>query len=390
MTGFVDFDGKISTYLLGSSSLRSFDQKIDNVLGYALRSPLSLRLREIIALLLVVVVCLTLLLPSMVSALATSGSTHDPIVINGDDQFTLADGVIAGSGTRNDPYIIGGWIINDTITSTAIRVENTDAYFVVRDVTVHCSFHCLTGVLLRNLENGVVTQSIVLKGSSFGLKQPEPGINEAGVAVYNSDRVMISQSLIGADGAGVDLNMSSRIRVLDNQLSGSIMLRGQWLENIAITGNTGDGESGMLLSDMNNVLVARNIASAHDPFSIGKCTDTIVTGNTAMAYNDGIVVYQCEDVLLSHNTVTPRDPTLPGSDTGITLMQSTGIVVRANNVTNNLVGIALRFDATGNVITRNLISHNQCGIETDASTIGQNSFRHNVFVANVQDYCTVP
>lgn len=351
---------------------------------------MSLRFREIATLLLVAAASLSLVPLQMVSGVATLGSTHDPIVISGNDQFTAANGVIAGSGARNDPYIIAGWIINDTTTSTAIRVENTDAYFVVREVTIHCSFHCLTGVLFRNLENGIVTQSIVLKGASWGLQQSIPGINEAGVAVYNSDHVKISQCEIGADGAGVDLNMANTIKVLDNKLSGSIMLRGQWLENVAIIGNSGDGESGMELSDMSNILVSGNSVSAHDPFSIGKCTDTIVTGNKAKPINDGIFVYQCEDVLASRNTVTQSPPALTGSDTAITVMQSTGILVRANNVTGNRIGIALKVDATGNTISRNLISHHQCGIETDASTTGQNSFRHNVFVANVQDYCTVP
>jgi hypothetical protein len=35
-------------------------------------------------------------------------TSHDPIYINGNSGFTAANGVVAGSGTAGDPYIIEG------------------------------------------------------------------------------------------------------------------------------------------------------------------------------------------------------------------------------------------------------------------------------------------
>ena len=39
-------------------------------------------------------------------------SAHAPICIEGDEDFTSANGVTSGVGTAEDPYVIEGWIIN--------------------------------------------------------------------------------------------------------------------------------------------------------------------------------------------------------------------------------------------------------------------------------------
>ena len=55
-----------------------------------------------------------------------------PIYINGNENFTEENGVVGGNGTKENPYIIEGWEINASITD-GIRIENTTAYFVIRN-----------------------------------------------------------------------------------------------------------------------------------------------------------------------------------------------------------------------------------------------------------------
>jgi len=43
-----------------------------------------------------------------VSAAPDGLTSHDPIYIEGNAGFTAANGVVAGSGTAGDPYIIEG------------------------------------------------------------------------------------------------------------------------------------------------------------------------------------------------------------------------------------------------------------------------------------------
>lgn len=69
-------------------------------------------------------------------------TTHKPIFIMGNKDFTAENGVIAGSGTRDDPYIIANWVImaNGTapygMGTVGIFIANTTKCFVIRNVTI--------------------------------------------------------------------------------------------------------------------------------------------------------------------------------------------------------------------------------------------------------------
>ena len=74
-----------------------------------------------------------------------------PIIIDGNRGFTLQNGVRSGNGTASDPYAIDDWNI---VPPGGITIENTDAYFVIRNVYVHSA-----GVRIMNVTNGLVQRS---------------------------------------------------------------------------------------------------------------------------------------------------------------------------------------------------------------------------------------
>ncbi|MBU1158587.1 MAG: right-handed parallel beta-helix repeat-containing protein [Candidatus Thermoplasmatota archaeon] len=61
---------------------------------------------------------------------------REPISIASDDEFTEENGVIGGSGTEGDPYVISGWEIYST-TTHCIQIYGTNAQFVIRDCFLH-------------------------------------------------------------------------------------------------------------------------------------------------------------------------------------------------------------------------------------------------------------
>ena len=71
--------------------------------------------------------------PSSSPTYTLSDAPHAPIVIVGDANFTPANGVVSGTGTPGDPYVIEGWEI-DTVTANAVDVRGTRASFVVRNI----------------------------------------------------------------------------------------------------------------------------------------------------------------------------------------------------------------------------------------------------------------
>jgi parallel beta-helix repeat protein len=65
--------------------------------------------------------------------LGAIAAMRGPIVILSNDDFTAENGVIGGSGTSDDPYVIAGWeILLSQDEPYGIRIENVDAYFVIR------------------------------------------------------------------------------------------------------------------------------------------------------------------------------------------------------------------------------------------------------------------
>ncbi|MGC9061078.1 MAG: hypothetical protein ACP5JR_07620, partial [Thermoplasmata archaeon] len=82
------------------------------------------------------------------------GIGHAPIHINGNSQFTSANGVTAGSGTQDDPYIIEGWNISANDGIYCIWIENTDVWFVVRNCNVWSIISYGAEIYLKNVTNG--------------------------------------------------------------------------------------------------------------------------------------------------------------------------------------------------------------------------------------------
>jgi hypothetical protein len=81
-------------------------------------------------------------------------TTHDPIWIDGNDEFLEGNGVVSGSGTRNDPYIVGGWGIKDG----GITISSTTAFFVIKNCFI---IGGEAGISFLNVVNGKISDTII-------------------------------------------------------------------------------------------------------------------------------------------------------------------------------------------------------------------------------------
>lgn len=62
---------------------------------------------------------------------ASTPVRHAPISIRGNASFTAYNGVVRGTGTAEDPFVIEGWLFDGE--ESGIDVANTNAFFVIRD-----------------------------------------------------------------------------------------------------------------------------------------------------------------------------------------------------------------------------------------------------------------
>ncbi|MEW6070669.1 MAG: hypothetical protein AB1485_08630, partial [Candidatus Thermoplasmatota archaeon] len=67
----------------------------------------------------------------------TTLQSHEPIYIHGNDEFVKMNGIIAGSGVKDDPYIIEGWKIKvEGDHGNGILIMDTSAWLILRNCHV--------------------------------------------------------------------------------------------------------------------------------------------------------------------------------------------------------------------------------------------------------------
>ena len=126
---------------------------------------------------------------------------RESIYIYGNAGFTCENGVISGSGTKYDPYIISGWQIFAGGASYAINIEHTTAYFVIRDCLVEGA--SAAGIRFLNVSDGAVRDCHLMR-------------NERGILFEKSRNNGLVGNLIANNHYGVDLVLGTRNTSITN------------------------------------------------------------------------------------------------------------------------------------------------------------------------------
>ncbi|GAI38396.1 unnamed protein product, partial [marine sediment metagenome] len=92
-----------------------------------------------------------------------------PIYIISNENFIPANGVVDGSGTENNPYIIENYSINAE-NAHGIWIRNTTAYFIVRNCMIENGVDNYYGIYLENVVNGRV-ESCISRNNYEGIHQ---------------------------------------------------------------------------------------------------------------------------------------------------------------------------------------------------------------------------
>ena len=85
--------------------------------------------------------------------------THEPIVINGNDEFTPSNGVTGGSGSEYNPYIIEGWEIVCFLKS-GIVIKDTSAHFIIRNCWIKYADEDEYAIKMDDAKNGEISNCL--------------------------------------------------------------------------------------------------------------------------------------------------------------------------------------------------------------------------------------
>lgn len=225
---------------------------------------------------------------------ASSYLPHAPILIDGNGNFTFANGVTSGSGTRSDPYVIQGWDINASglhccyaYGDAGLLVQHTNASFIIRDVYVHSGLPLILGINLLWVSNALVENSV----TSFDYTGIQVG--------YSTNTTVLGNTVFSNNPYGIYLYQTTNSVVSGN--------------------NVYSNHVGIFLFSANNDLVGNNTVS--NQIFIG--IDTYTTQNDTFAANNvssngwiGLRLLYSDYDLVYHNNFVSNGQTPPQYNEG--------------------------------------------------------------------------
>ncbi len=338
-------------------------------------------------------------------------TTHDPIYIVGNDNFTSANGVVGGTGTKDDPYIIEGWDIDAKGGSYGIWIENTDAYFVIRNCKIWnatTDIGLATGIYLKKVYNGVIDNNTIYQ-NFYGIYVDSSSNNTitnnncsmnrwSGIAQEDSKNITITNNTCFKNsGTGIGIHYSNNIIVinnncsrnlkhgiyLDNSINNTLKENLLWGSGIYIWGsnpsywnshtidktNLVNGKPVYYFKNQNNGLIPSDAGQA----ILANCTNFTISGLTITNASAAIEVG-----FSSFNTITNNNCS-GNSEDGLFLYSSNNNTIKNNECYKNSEGILLEHS------NRNQIINNVCYYDDDGIHLWSsmnNTIIDNIFSEN--------
>lgn len=314
-------------------------------------------------------------------------TTHDPILIVGNENFIVANGVTNGSGTKSDPYIIENWDINAKITH-GIEIRDTTSYFIIRNCWLHDGHgeppyvNDKNGIILRNVTNGVIENS----RSTY---------NGYGIYLLSSFNITLSNNSIYSnqhDGIFLEYNSNSN-RIFDNSIHSNdhgIYLEDGPSQNTIINNNIFLNTWGgfYLYNNSNNNLISNNTIDAGEwgsGIAVDSCSNNSFTKNYIRSHDRTGISLRFKS---NYNVILQNE--ISNNSLGIGVLLSSENSISNNEVYDNTVGIFLG-SSFENIITNNNVTHNDKGIIINESwdyygtneDSSDNYIYHNNFIENI-------
>ncbi|MBD3187527.1 PKD domain-containing protein [Candidatus Bathyarchaeota archaeon] len=243
--------------------------------------------------------------------LAISDLPHATILISGDGDWGIgSNGVVAGNGSANNPWIIANWTIDGGGMTVPIAISNTRDHFVIKNCTLFNSgftssrgcvnlnnvtngrvenntwYDSYTGVYMNNCNNSVVhdnTWGMIATNAAWG-------INLLASHHNNLTSNLLSHALTNHDGVGVGIRLSG---------SSNNTIQSNWCERAA-TGIY------LLHSDENNLTDNDCVENLRGIY-IGNADDNQVVGNRLVQNTDeGIEWNTANGNEIANNTIKDR------------------------------------------------------------------------------------
>lgn len=201
-----------------------------------------------------------------------TANSHPAISISSNSQFTPANGVISGTGTKSNPYLIAGW----NTSSISISSSVTSSYELLNDWVQGSSAN---GIVLNtpNSPYSLIENDYAISNQGDGLVvSNSPAVAITGVDASNNAQsgIMVSNITQGTSGL---LNSVAA----NNRVDG-IELQNTPYFSISSTATTNNGRYGFYVYNSKNVTMASDNATSN---SVG----IYITGAQGQSYGGALI-----------------------------------------------------------------------------------------------------
>jgi parallel beta-helix repeat protein len=322
------------------------------------------------------------------------GVPHVPIHISGNEDFAsqAANEGWIGDGSQDNPYIIEGYEIDGNGGAYCIWIENTTAWFVIRNCMVWNATNWDVepngvGIYLKKVQNAILS-GIECYGPRVGLllglsnnntiTNNKCGNNSLySICLSNSNNNTITNNTCSNNSVTVELYSSSNNTVANNTCTecsaGCVSMDGS---NYNIISNN-NGPGAYLSYSKNNIILDNNFFGG--PVQLDSSDNNIIknnncSGNLEFGGRGMYIVDSNNNTILNNNCST-------NSWEGICLAFSCKNIITNNTCSDNGgTGISIRDFSNNNTIMNNNCSSNPYGIsiwQSNNNTITYNNISEN-------------
>ncbi len=307
---------------------------------------------------------------------ANSG-VRGPITILGNADFTPENGVVGGTGTQDDPYIIAAWQIAVPADQLyAVHIENVTAHFALRGLTITGATEYSGAAIRIGFAAGGAIEGCSIADSLHGID------------IVSSTDISIDNCVLYVSGRGLRVQGESpeqyRHEIATTNLYNNLPIYYYY-------GLDGDTISGLraahlTVANSRNVTISNNEVVNGDGLQLAFVEDSEITLNVAhrtanVITSSGIHLYESHNnrvvgngiknnrlagvqlTLSNGNTISDNEILV--NDTGVYALASDNNVIGSNLLYGNVTGVMLLGGSTGNHVLGNTI-----GDENDNMTQG--------------------
>jgi parallel beta-helix repeat protein len=327
-------------------------------------------------------------LAAMLFSVAGWSATHSPISILGNGDFTAANGVVSGTGTQSDPYVISGWEINVGSAQYGVKIENVSAHFVLRGLIIQGGSDSEGAAIRIGFSSGGRLDQCAISGATNGIE------------LISSSGITMRQCVLYVNGIGLRVD-GETAEEYDHDIDASNLFNDKAiLYYYGLDGATIEAQktSHLTVANSQNVTIQDNDVANGDGIQLAFVTDSVVSANQAYRTSNvptlnGITLYQSSGNTVIANSV--RNNRLAGiqvtlsdnnqieanavwaNDSGIRLLASDGNVVTGNHLYANPVAVYLSGGSSANRIEKNVIEQENTKQGIDLEVASDNEIVEN-------------